>query len=101
MAASLISALKMIKRVNAKTGVNMDPSEVDLFWNMCRFENCKAPWCSTYPVCALADLRLFQYAEDLIKYYSYSYGGGQLKVHMTQPIWRDIFESFENFVNCS
>ena len=80
----------------------MDLADVKMLWNMCRFERLKIPWCQDLPpwcyVFSMEDLRLWQFSEDLFKYYTYG-PAHKITMQMTQPLFADIFASFDNFIN--
>ena len=91
----------MLDRVVSKTGVKMNVSEVELLWNMCRFERPKCPWCQYPSWCSVftnEDLEIWQFSEDFAAYYTYGPGSKDIARHITQPLFADMFSNFDKVV---
>lgn len=90
----------MITRVNIKTGIPSDLSQVSLMWDMCRFEKAwfpsdSSPWCSLFDE---EDLKLLEFGEDL-KYYYNDGPAYNITSEMTQPLFADFFAKIDEIRN--
>jgi len=90
----------MIARVNLKTGIPSDLSQVSLMWDMCRFEKAwfpsdVSPWCLVFTD---EDLKLFEFQEDL-KYYYNDGPAHNITAEMTQPLFADLFAKIDEMRN--
>lgn len=90
----------MITRVNVKTGMASDLSQVSLMWDMCRYEKAwfpsdVSPWCSVFTE---EDLKLFEFQADL-KYYYNDGPAYNITSEMTQPLFADLFEKIDEIKN--
>jgi len=89
--------LDMIKEVSLTGGVDFTLSDVDLMWDICRFEMAwwphnSSPWCQLF---SENNLKIIEFREDLKYYYldAYAY---EITTKMTQPLFQDIFTQFSS-----
>ncbi|XP_023339715.1 multiple inositol polyphosphate phosphatase 1 [Eurytemora carolleeae] len=83
-------------RTEKQTGVQFSKSELDILWDICRFEvswfpGTWSPWCSVF---SIQDLHVYEFREDLKYYYEDGYAYNITKL-MTQPLWHDLITRLE------
>jgi len=90
--------INMVASVIARTGVNMNQDELNLAWNMCRYETAweplseiSSPWCAIF---SEQDFSVFEFSEDLKSYY-HEGSGFEITSLMTQPLFQDVFTKLD------
>lgn len=91
---------QMLDRVSAETGTTITRAEIELMWDMCRYERAwnpslSSPWC---PVFIQEDLDLFNFREDLVFYYLRGYGY-PITAQQTQPLMADMLAALQSSSN--
>lgn len=89
--------LAMIDEVSIRGGVGFTAGDVDLLWNICRFEmawwpESKSPWCKLF---SEINLKIIEFRDDLKYYYKDAYAH-DISWQMTQPLFHDIFQQFSS-----
>lgn len=86
---------KMLQDVSKRIGHQIDYETASLMYMLCKFEtawnvDAESPWCKMF---SLDDFNVFEYTEDLEKYWIDGYGY-KLNYEQACPALRDMFDFF-------